>query len=146
VRTGSGSALGRCGRSSLRLQRRGRGREAEQQGCRADCSLTHGRFRRTTVRQHAALLVMSTPPAMNWRTSARQFRKLVTICEWLDGAPDIGGSRPGPVACGVRAGMWTVTEICLSIEGESTPAGRPCVFVRLTACDLRCSWCDTPYA
>src|SRR5262249_51192426 len=29
---------------------------------------------------------------------------------------------------------------------ESTRAGRPCVFVRLTACDLRCSWCDTPYA
>src|SRR5262249_29513293 len=33
-----------------------------------------------------------------------------------------------------------------SIQGESTRAGRPCVFVRLTACDLRCSWCDTPYA
>ena len=32
------------------------------------------------------------------------------------------------------------------MQGESTYAGRPCVFVRLTACDLRCSWCDTPYA
>jgi 7-carboxy-7-deazaguanine synthase len=32
------------------------------------------------------------------------------------------------------------------VQGESTYAGRPCVFVRLTACDLRCTWCDTPYA
>jgi 7-carboxy-7-deazaguanine synthase len=42
--------------------------------------------------------------------------------------------------------MLTVNEIFHSIQGESTRAGRPCVFVRLTACDLRCSWCDTPYA
>jgi 7-carboxy-7-deazaguanine synthase len=42
--------------------------------------------------------------------------------------------------------MLTVNEIFHSIQGESTFAGRPCVFVRLTACDLRCSWCDTPYA
>ncbi len=39
-----------------------------------------------------------------------------------------------------------VTEIFHSIQGESTQAGRPCVFVRLTACDLRCRWCDTEYA
>jgi len=42
--------------------------------------------------------------------------------------------------------MLTVHEIFYSIQGESTRAGLPCVFVRLTACDLRCSWCDTPYA
>lgn len=42
--------------------------------------------------------------------------------------------------------MLTVNEIFYSIQGESTRAGRPCVFVRLTACDLRCAWCDTPYA
>src|SRR5216684_653165 len=42
--------------------------------------------------------------------------------------------------------MLTVNEIFHSIQGESTHVGRPCVFVRLTACDLRCSWCDTPYA
>ena len=42
--------------------------------------------------------------------------------------------------------MLTVNEIFYSIQGESTFAGRPCVFVRLTACDLRCTWCDTPYA
>ena len=42
--------------------------------------------------------------------------------------------------------MLTVNEIFHSIQGESTHAGRPCVFVRLTACDLRCAWCDTPYA
>jgi 7-carboxy-7-deazaguanine synthase len=42
--------------------------------------------------------------------------------------------------------MLTVNEIFHSIQGESTRAGEPCVFVRLTACDLRCSWCDTAYA
>lgn len=47
---------------------------------------------------------------------------------------------------GKTFGMLTVNEIFYSIQGESTRAGRPCVFVRLTACDLRCSWCDTPYA
>ena len=39
-----------------------------------------------------------------------------------------------------------INEIFFSIQGESTHAGRPCVFVRLTACDLRCVWCDTAYA
>jgi 7-carboxy-7-deazaguanine synthase len=42
--------------------------------------------------------------------------------------------------------MLTINEIFYSIQGESTRAGQPCVFVRLTACDLRCSWCDTAYA
>jgi 7-carboxy-7-deazaguanine synthase len=42
--------------------------------------------------------------------------------------------------------MLTINEIFYSIQGESTRAGTPCVFVRLTACDLRCSWCDTAYA
>ena len=39
-----------------------------------------------------------------------------------------------------------VTEIFHSIQGESTFAGQPCVFVRLTGCPLRCTWCDTEYA
>src|SRR3954449_919251 len=42
--------------------------------------------------------------------------------------------------------MLTINEIFHSIQGESSHAGQLCVFVRLTACDLRCSWCDTPYA
>ncbi len=42
--------------------------------------------------------------------------------------------------------MLTVNEIFHSIQGESSYAGLPCVFVRLTACDLRCAWCDTAYA
>ncbi|MFV0415137.1 MAG: radical SAM protein [Chthoniobacterales bacterium] len=40
----------------------------------------------------------------------------------------------------------TINEIYHSIQGESTWAGLPCVFVRLTFCDLRCSYCDTEYA
>jgi len=40
----------------------------------------------------------------------------------------------------------TVNEVFYSIQGESTWAGRPCVFVRLTGCHLRCHYCDTPYA
>jgi len=39
-----------------------------------------------------------------------------------------------------------VTEIFFSIQGEGTRAGRPCVFVRFTGCDLRCGYCDTAYA
>lgn len=39
-----------------------------------------------------------------------------------------------------------VNELFKSIQGESTWAGLPCTFVRLTGCHLRCTWCDTPYA
>lgn len=39
-----------------------------------------------------------------------------------------------------------ITEIFKSIQGESTFAGLPCVFIRLTGCNLRCHWCDTAYA
>jgi 7-carboxy-7-deazaguanine synthase len=39
-----------------------------------------------------------------------------------------------------------ITEIFYSIQGESTFVGRPCVFIRVTGCPLRCTWCDTAYA
>ncbi|HKJ01821.1 MAG TPA: radical SAM protein, partial [Longimicrobiales bacterium] len=45
-----------------------------------------------------------------------------------------------------REPFLRITEIFHSIQGESTWAGAPCTFVRLTGCPLRCVWCDTEYA
>ncbi len=45
-----------------------------------------------------------------------------------------------------KTDILRINEIFFSIQGESTLAGRPCVFVRLTYCNLRCSYCDTEYA
>ena len=44
------------------------------------------------------------------------------------------------------ADALVINEIFYSIQGESSYAGLPCVFVRLTACNLRCAWCDTTYS
>src|SRR5260370_19923860 len=44
-----------------------------------------------------------------------------------------------------KSAFMQITEIYKSLEGESTHAGLPCVFVRLTGCNLRCSWCDSEY-
>lgn len=65
-------------------------------------------------------------------------------CQRLSPAADDAGAERRVQL--IRPEMLTVNEIFHSIQGESTHAGRPCVFVRLTACDLRCTWCDTPYA
>src|SRR3954452_7258007 len=46
----------------------------------------------------------------------------------------------------VPAGELLVHEIYLSVQGESTFAGLPCVLVRTAVCDMRCKWCDTPHA
>jgi 7-carboxy-7-deazaguanine synthase len=46
----------------------------------------------------------------------------------------------------LREGELFVNELFLSIQGESTHAGRPCFFIRLAGCHLRCIWCDTEYA
>jgi 7-carboxy-7-deazaguanine synthase len=54
-------------------------------------------------------------------------------------------SRLAPLT-GKQAGWLLVHEIYRSIQGESTFAGLPCVFVRLAVCDARCAWCDTPHA
>jgi 7-carboxy-7-deazaguanine synthase len=51
-----------------------------------------------------------------------------------------------PVDCARMSETLVINEIYLSLQGESTFAGLPCIFVRLTACDLRCSYCDTAYA
>jgi 7-carboxy-7-deazaguanine synthase len=59
-------------------------------------------------------------------------------------------SELSPPSQGDRTGTGQLTlkvnEVYRSIQGESTWAGLPCIFVRLTACDLRCTYCDTEYA
>ena len=52
---------------------------------------------------------------------------------------------PMPYTAGVSETL-VINEIYISLQGESTFAGLPCIFLRLTACDLRCSYCDTVYA
>lgn len=54
--------------------------------------------------------------------------------------------NPSDVMAAATNPSLVVNEIYLSLQGESTFAGLPCVFVRLTACNLRCSYCDTAYA
>jgi 7-carboxy-7-deazaguanine synthase len=54
--------------------------------------------------------------------------------------------NPSPLYSAAVSDTLVVNEIYLSLQGESTFAGLPCVFVRLTACNLRCSYCDTAYA
>ena len=59
--------------------------------------------------------------------------------------PDRGLSVD-PVAALPATERLRVNEIFYSIQGESTFAGRPCVLVRLTGCQMRCTWCDTEYS
>jgi 7-carboxy-7-deazaguanine synthase len=68
-------------------------------------------------------------------------------CDCPSPASDSGFTkwRPGVTVPGVSDTL-VVNEIYLSLQGESIFAGLPCVFVRLTACNLRCSYCDTAYA
>src|SRR5580658_7128982 len=75
-----------------------------------------------------------------------------------NGSPVATDSRPQVVAPsaltrhrlrpleGKPAGTLLIHEIYRSLQGESTFAGLPCVFVRLAVCDSRCVWCDTPHA
>jgi 7-carboxy-7-deazaguanine synthase len=55
-------------------------------------------------------------------------------------------SQPRQRCIGAKALSMVITEIFKSIQGEGTRAGSPCIFVRLTGCNLRCTWCDTAYA
>lgn len=61
------------------------------------------------------------------------------------GSDELLTTRLKPLA-GKRPGTLVIHEIYRSVQGESTFAGLPCTFVRLTACQLRCRYCDTPHA
>jgi 7-carboxy-7-deazaguanine synthase len=58
------------------------------------------------------------------------------------GTEELAGTAPAPAP----AAFLRITEIFYSIQGESTWAGVPCTFVRITGCPLRCTWCDTTYS
>ena len=63
----------------------------------------------------------------------------------LSTTPPAALARTAPLH-GVEPGELLIHEIYLSVQGESTYAGLPCVFVRTSVCDLRCTWCDTQHA
>ncbi|MDB5312532.1 MAG: radical protein [Gemmataceae bacterium] len=63
----------------------------------------------------------------------------------LETVPPEAVHRVAPLR-GLEPGELLIHEIYQSIQGESTFAGLPCVFVRTAVCDLRCDWCDTPHA
>lgn len=52
---------------------------------------------------------------------------------------------PSPVRPVDRASQVRITEVYVSVQGESTHVGKPCGFVRLTGCNLRCTWCDSTF-
>jgi 7-carboxy-7-deazaguanine synthase len=63
----------------------------------------------------------------------------------LPSVPPEARPRLAPLS-GLEPGELLIHELYLSVQGESTFAGLPCVFVRTSVCDLRCVWCDTPHA
>ena len=67
-------------------------------------------------------------------------------CEGLGRAKQERGGPTTAEAGKPHFKIMFITEIFKSIQGEGTRAGLPCIFVRLTGCNLRCTWCDTAYA
>ena len=88
---------------------------------------------------------------MTRRPGAVEANRAVRYHGWMTDPfplPDVPPEARHRVAplLGVPAGELLVHEIYPSVQGESTFAGLPCVFVRLSVCDSRCKWCDTPHA
>lgn len=73
--------------------------------------------------------------------------KFVSPCSLFPAKEAIAISfLPRPATLPGMSDTLVINEIYLSLQGESTCTGLPCIFIRLTACDLRCSYCDTAYA
>jgi 7-carboxy-7-deazaguanine synthase len=70
----------------------------------------------------------------------------IALAEVTSRAPGFAHERRLQPLAGKPAGTLLIHEIYRSLQGESTFAGLPCVFIRLTACNLRCVYCDTPHA
>src|SRR5262249_51450789 len=91
----------------------------------------------------SALTSLGTPP------QCLLHRKADTKISGFGAGRFVGSLSSSLAPTAITGGMsdtLVVNEIYLSLQGESTFAGLPCVFLRLTACDLRCSYCDTAYA
>jgi 7-carboxy-7-deazaguanine synthase len=74
------------------------------------------------------------------------FRKSRTTSQWHNAVMNEERVAPMQALKGREGTHMLINEIYASIQGESTHAGRPCVFVRTTTCNLRCTYCDTAYA
>jgi 7-carboxy-7-deazaguanine synthase len=83
---------------------------------------------------------------LKWQRTTDESTGSLVFFDSIPGWVAVIGCQNGGVAGGLETMSLLVNEIFYSIQGESLNAGRPCVFVRLTGCNLRCSYCDTRYA
>ncbi len=101
--------------------------------------------------EYLSVIMFAQPFKINYDTVLREI-SLQGICEprgnMLKFKDDEKGCYMNRVKQKPRVDTSTlmVNEIFYSIQGESSHAGKPCVFIRLTYCNLRCTYCDTPYA
>jgi len=80
------------------------------------------------------------------RVAAGVYSRCYTFVFWMPEIVEIATPKALTLAEKQRAGVLRVNEIFYSIQGEGSRAGEPCVFVRMTGCGLRCTYCDTEYA